>query len=358
MRIRNFLVLFMVLGGGLLDGCTQEAQRTQTPTNWEHVVASPLNHTIFGAAFPSAEEGWAVGERGAILHYHADKWESVNPSPTDRHLFSVAFPTPREGWAVGAWGTFLRYDGAVWKTVDTPPGLETVNLERVVFLSPENGWAVGDSAGIARYDGKTWSKVEAPVMRLLQERQGKVDTEQYGLVAEAIGEAGFEEEAGYFHDIAFLAPHNGWIVGNLGQILHYNGEKWQEVESPTRRHLYSLACLPSGNAWAVGQEGTILQYSGRQEKWMVWPSSPTHRHLLSLVALSDQEAYAVGQGGIILRYDGTEWREYEGPHVKRMVNFYFVTFQGSSDQLWTFSTTRAMFYRNLNNHSPRAKESS
>lgn len=355
MQTSNLLLVFvMVLGGGVVSGCTQEAQKTQTPTRWDHVIVSPLNHTLFGAVFPTPDEGWAVGERGAILYYHAGKWEPVEPSPTDRHLFSVAFPSARQGWAVGAWGTILHYDGTAWTAVETPQGLESVNLEKVVFPSPETGWAVGDSAGIAHYDGKTWRKAEAPVMRLVQERQQDANTEQYGLVAEAIGESNFQAEAGYFHDIAFLSPHNGWIIGNLGQILHYNGEKWQEVESPTRKHLYGLVCLPSGNAWAVGQEGTILQYSGQQEKWTVWPSSPTHRHLLSVVALSDQEIYAVGQGGIILRYDGKEWQEYEGPQVKRMVNFYFVTSQDTNG-LWVFSTTRAMFSRKLDEHRQRTK---
>lgn len=342
--------IFIVLGGGLLDGCSQEAQKTQTTTSWEHVVASPLNHTLFGATFPSAEEGWAVGERGAILHYRAGKWEPLEPSPTDKHLFSVAFPSAEEGWAVGAWGTFLRYDRKEWKTVETPPGLETINLGKVVFTSPDNGWAVGDSAGIAHYDGHRWQKAEAPIMRLVQEHQQEANTEQYGLVAEAIGESNFAAEAGYFHDIAFLSPQNGWIVGNLGQILHYNGEKWQEVDSPTRKHLYGLASLPSGDAWAVGQEGTILRYAGQQEQWTVWPSSPTRRHLLSVVALSDQEVYAVGQGGIILRYDGKEWREYEGPRVKRVVNFYFVTSQDTS-HLWSFSTTRAIFQKQVGQHT-------
>ena len=344
MKVKTVRVLLTVLG--LLCSCARQAQETQT-SSWEPVVASPLNHALFCAVFPSAEEGWAVGERGTILHYRGGQWEPVDPSPTDRHLFSVAFPTPQEGWAVGAWGTFLHYDGKDWKTVETPTGLETVNLERVVFIGPDNGWAVGDSAGIAHYDGKTWQKAEAPVMRLVQERKDEANTEQYGLVAEAIGGAGFVAEAGYFHDIAFLSPHNGWVVGNLGQILHYNGEKWQEVDSPTRKHLYGLAYLPSGNGWAVGQEGTILYYAGQQEKWTVWPASPTHRHLLSVIALSEQEVYAVGQGGIVLRYDGKEWREEESPHVKRMVNFYFVTHQDASDRLWAFSTTRAIFHRKV-----------
>lgn len=342
MQVKNFLLFLTILG--MLCGCAREVRETQTPS-WEQVVASPLNHSLFCAVFPSPGEGWVVGERGTILHYREGKWEAVEPTPTERHLFSVAFPTPQEGWAVGAFGTFVRYDGKEWKAVDTPQGLEAVNLEKVVFIGPDNGWAVGDSAGIAHYDGKTWQKAQAPIMRLVEEQMGKANVEQYGLVAEAIGESQFLEEAGYFHDVAFLSPQNGWVVGNLGQILHYNGEKWQEVDSPTRKHLYSFAFLPSGNGWAVGQEGTILYYAGPQEKWTVWPSSPTHRHLSSVVALSEQEVYAVGQGGIILRYDGKEWREYESPQVKRMVHFYFVTHQNANNRLWAFSTTRAVFYK-------------
>jgi photosystem II stability/assembly factor-like uncharacterized protein len=344
MQVKNFPLWLTILS--VLCACTQETPVTQQ-SSWESMVASPLNHTLFCAVFLSPDEGWAVGERGTILRYQARQWETVEPSPTDRHLFSLAFPSPQEGWAVGAWGTFVRYNGKAWIAVETPPGLETTNLERVIFTDPDNGWAVGDSAGIAHYDGRAWQKVEAPLMRLVAERQEAANTEQYGLVADAIGESGFAAEAGYYHDIAFLSPQNGWIVGNLGQILHYNGEKWQEVDSPTRKHLYSLASLPSGNAWAVGQEGTILHYAGQQEQWTVWPGVPTRRHLLSVVALSEQEVYAVGQGGIILRYDGKQWSEYESPQVKRMVNFYFVTSQDSSDQLWAFSTTRAIFHRKI-----------
>jgi len=352
-RVKIFPLFLTILS--LLYGCARETPPALPSSSWEHVVASPLNHTLFSAVFLSREDGWAVGERGTILRYRAGQWEAVEPAPTDRHLFSVAFPTPQEGWAVGAWGTFLRYDGKDWKAVETPQGLETVNLERVVFTGPDNGWAVGDSAGIAHYDGTTWQKVEAPVMRLVAERQQAANTEQYGLVAEAFGESSFAAEAGYYHDIAFLSPHNGWIVGNLGQILHYNGEKWQEVESPTRKHLYSLAYLPSGDGWAVGQEGTILHYAGQQEKWTVWPTVPTRRHLLSVVALSEHEVYAVGQGGIILRYDGKGWSEYENPQqVKRLVNFYFVTSQDSSGRLWAFSTTRAIFHRKIDEQAKGA----
>lgn len=317
-------------------------------TGWEHIVASPLNHTLFGAVFLSAEEGWAVGERGALLRYRAGRWEPLPSSPTDKHLFSVAFPSQQQGWAVGAWGTILRYEeGTGWQTVETPSGLENVNFEKVTFPAPDRGWAVGDSAGIAHYDGQRWKKVDAPIMRLVQEQQQQADTERYGLVAEAFRGSGFQEEAGYFHDVAFLTPEHGWIVGNLGQILRYDGERWQEVDSPTRKHLYSVVSLSSGDAWAVGQEGTILYYSGQQERWTEWPSSPTRRHLLSLVARSEREMYAVGQGGIILRYDGTAWREYAGPQVKRMINFYFVTLQPAGDRLWTFSTTRTIFSRSL-----------
>jgi photosystem II stability/assembly factor-like uncharacterized protein len=311
------------------------------------VVATPLTLTLFGAVFPSPEEGWVVGEQGTILHYRAGQWEAIEPALTDRHLFSVAFPTPQQGWAVGAWGTFLHYNGMGWQVSETPAGMETINLERVVFTGPDNGWAVGDSAGIAHYDGHTWQKVDAPLMRLVAERQDAANTEQYGLVADAIGESGFAAEAGYYHDVAFLSPQNGWIVGNLGQILHYNGERWQDMESPTRKHLYSLVLFPSGNGWAVGQEGTILHYAGQLEKWTAWPAVPTRRHLLSVVARSEQEVYAVGQGGIILRYDGKEWQEYESPQVKRMINFYFVTPQDTTGQLWVFSTTRAIFHQQL-----------
>jgi len=103
----------------------------------------------------SANEGWAVGSGGTILHYSGGSWGTVT-SPTIEWLSSVFMVIPGEGWAVGAKGTILHYSGGSWSTVTSPT---TTNwLNSVFMVCTGEGWAVGDKGMILGYTrpfGKT-----------------------------------------------------------------------------------------------------------------------------------------------------------------------------------------------------------
>jgi photosystem II stability/assembly factor-like uncharacterized protein len=60
-------------------------------------------------AFNSRGEGWAVGNRGAILRFRQGQWHpSPTSTPIPQTLYSVAFYHDHEVWAVGEGGTLLR----------------------------------------------------------------------------------------------------------------------------------------------------------------------------------------------------------------------------------------------------------
>jgi len=125
------------------------------------------NWELHSVHFPSAEEGWAVGEhrgrtqfgwikvceRPTILHYQGGSWSVVAP-PEGVHytLKSVYFPSTDEGWAVG-WNNrsgqpaILHYQGGSWSVV-TPPevnmSMTVMSLNSVHFPSTDEGWAVGE----------------------------------------------------------------------------------------------------------------------------------------------------------------------------------------------------------------------
>ncbi len=61
----------------------------------------------------SPDEGWGVGDGGAILHYSQGAWRVVS-SPVSTALYSIHMFTATQGWAVGAEGTILRFDGTHW----------------------------------------------------------------------------------------------------------------------------------------------------------------------------------------------------------------------------------------------------
>jgi hypothetical protein len=63
-------------------------------------------------AFTDANNGWAVGYPGTILHTTngGASW-SPQSSGTTNYLYGVAFTDANNGWAVGRYGTILHHGG-------------------------------------------------------------------------------------------------------------------------------------------------------------------------------------------------------------------------------------------------------
>jgi photosystem II stability/assembly factor-like uncharacterized protein len=92
---------------------------------------TPTGDNLFALARVSATEGWAVGGgfddkgnpvRGIILHYKSSttgsgQWLAVS-SPTDQALLDINMLNANEGWAVGTGGTILHYKNGTWSVVN------------------------------------------------------------------------------------------------------------------------------------------------------------------------------------------------------------------------------------------------
>jgi hypothetical protein len=100
----------------------------------------------------SADDGWAVGWHGTIIHWNGTDWSTVT-SPTTVNLYSVFMVSASDGWAVGSAGTIIRWDGASWTNVTSPT---TLGLFSVFMVSASDGWAVGVFGTIIRWTGTVW----------------------------------------------------------------------------------------------------------------------------------------------------------------------------------------------------------
>jgi len=103
-----------------------------------------------------------------------------------------------------------------------------------------------------------------------------------------------------------VGPDDGWAVGDGGTILHWDGEAWTQLASPTDSHLFSVAMVGSDDGWAVGglyhpEEYTILHWDG--EAWTE-VASPTDRYLFSVDMVSSDDGWAVGSYSSVLHWDG------------------------------------------------------
>ena len=111
--------------------------------------------------------------------------------------------------------------------------------------------------------------------------------------------------------VAMVSETDGWAVGDLGTILHWDGNAWSKVESPTNFYLNSIAMLSSHDGWAVGSGGTILRWDG--SAWMEVLNRPTSYPLYSVTMLSATDGWAVGSTGHILHWDGSVWSLSQSP---------------------------------------------
>ena len=61
-------------------------------------------------------------------------------------------------------------------------------------------------------------------------------------------------------NVRMLSANDGWIVGDQGTILHYDGKAWQTVSSPSSTEWYSVSFSSPNDGWASGEGGTVMHY--------------------------------------------------------------------------------------------------
>ena len=207
-----------------LEGSIAHAE---SGNNWKP-QGSGSSTNLSSVAFATPQSGWAVGERGTILHTEdgGNNWKRQPSGTSTLWLASVAFATPQSGWAVGENGTILYTEdgGDNWK----PQASDTrAKLRSVAFATAQSGWAVGENGTILHTEdgGSSW-KPQA---------------------------SGTSSE---LDSVAFATLQSGWAVGERGTILHTEdgGNNWNPQPSGTSIRLDSVTFATPQSGWAVGTD--------------------------------------------------------------------------------------------------------
>ena len=72
-----------------------------------------------------------------------------------------------------------------------------------------------------------------------------------------------------FKDVCFVDADNGWIVGNMGTIIHTDdgGKNWESQDSGTDVNLNKVQYTDEKNVWVVGDKGILLHTVDSGRNW-------------------------------------------------------------------------------------------
>lgn len=292
--------------------------------------------------FVDARQGWAVGDRGTILHTDdGGKLWRPQTSGVGCPLHSVCFLDEQLGWAAGGFthpythastGVVLTtHDGG--RTWTHNPKLLLPALRWIGFFSPDRGWAVGcrsamyPSGAFATDDGgRSWRPLpggdDAPwrAADFLGPRTGLL-AGRNGSLAVVRGES-FESittdrvELRSLSRIRLIRPSYGWLIGEGGLIqftddLGMTRRPPPGQPPPAIRHFDLVALAVRGpKCWIAGSPGTLVFHTADAGRtWNAFPTGATVP-IRAMAFVDDLHGWAVGELGTILATDdgGRTWR--------------------------------------------------
>ncbi|MCE5268648.1 MAG: YCF48-related protein [Planctomycetaceae bacterium] len=312
--------------------------------------------------FVDAQHGWAVGDRGVILHTAdgGQRWEPQT-SGVDCSLFSVCFITEQLGWAAGG-QTHPYTHSSTGVLLNTRDGGKTWNRERslvlpalrkIGFFDARRGWAAGcrsvmypSGAFLTDDGGHSWRPIIGDTAAGWS--AGQLLGHRFGLLTGRGGWTGLVRggqldsfradgaELRSFAAVSLLAPTAGWLVGE-GGLLRQLAENRQDGSADTAQPATSLGStalvVPSGVAagpfaktlrhfdftavaargakcWVAGNPGTLVFCTA--DAGRSWQSTPTGSPvpLRALAFVDEQHGWAAGDLGTILATEdgGRSWR--------------------------------------------------
>jgi photosystem II stability/assembly factor-like uncharacterized protein len=327
-----------------LSALNAQAPRKSSPADNPKFMAiwEPVNFDkdidLHSVAFTSAEEGWAGGEKGTILHTKngGKNWEAQlggDPAAKGPDMTELFFLDATHGWAHSNFELFATTDGSTWHEVaKTKSGARSFQ-----FTSPETGFsaATHPSGGtIQRSDdgGKIWKPVTQCVYEL--KVQGLARRTACNFVSLSFPTASDGYAIGGFSNATlpplFAASHDGgknWELTTLpdiqgeGQWVHFlnaqtglatlkdgkvimttdGGKTWAGVVSPVGGMGGRFAMLPSFTV-GVSNANAQIGYSsnlgrGFTAKPFKLPAAP---HGISFP--DARHGYVIGSHGMVYRY--------------------------------------------------------
>ncbi len=326
-----------------------DAMFKSEPPSYRGFPEQQADARLNDVVFVDPVTGWAVGDRGTVLHTEdAGQTWVAQEVPTDANLFAVSFLDENYGLAVGGRALPIAHvgQGVVLRTVDggtTWTEVETASfpiLRDVKILDEDAAWIAGDSSNIypsglffSADTGIEWTRVEGnkrqgwrnalydPDERLgvgvtVEGRVQRVDGAQAQETALSLGTS-------RVNDVAFDGENGrAWIVGDRGLALYSSdfGANWSQTpggfpnDAQNYFDLRSVAAA-EGLVGCVGSPGSMFFYT--EDGGKVWDAARTgvNTPLQKLTFVDAQRGWAVGDLGVIVATTdgGKTWNVQRNP---------------------------------------------
>jgi photosystem II stability/assembly factor-like uncharacterized protein len=222
-----------------------------------------------------------VGEHGNIL-LSDDEGRSFRQAknvPTRTTLTSVSFVDAQNGWAAGQWGVILHTvdGGETWSLQRSDTGADRP-LFSILFLDKEHGFAVGLwSLMLETKDGgKSWLEVTVPV----PPEGGKADRNLFQIFANDGG-------------ALFIVGERGTVMSSVDK-----GLTWQYVNTAYKGSFWTGTALKDGTIVVAGLRGTIYRSIDNGKTWVL--SKTDNKSSITWIAEIGSTIYGVGLDGITI----------------------------------------------------------
>jgi hypothetical protein len=282
-------------------GCTQDGWC------WAHPL--PQGNTLLAIWGAARADVWAVGERGAILHWDGQHWSLV-ASPTQEFLRCVWGSGPSDVWAAGDHAV-IHWDGKRWTMV------KEATITSIHGSGPDNVWfawastylhwnghdlkegAYSNAGDNGYYNLALWAESPTRVWSV-----GYPATIELGKVSgrELLFEIVHSIEGTARLTAVWGAGTELWTVNEKGGVFHQAGGQLTAIPSGVDIDISLNAIWGSapGDIWVVGDEGTILR--GSAAGFLRQPV-PTEQPLYGLWGFGRDDVWAVGAAGTIVHWD-------------------------------------------------------
>jgi photosystem II stability/assembly factor-like uncharacterized protein len=352
------------------DNAAQAESATQADDaiNWLRGDAQLTDVT-----FVDAQNGWAVGDRGAIWHTSdgGEHWQ-LQESNVDCRLTSVQFLDARTGWVAGgrsqpytqvSQGVLLSTrDGGQHWSQQRKMLLPALTSAR--FLDKSHGWAIGRASSLftsgvftTEDGGRSWTSLPAPDQAVASTgptsgptsavwTTGDFVDPMSGALGGPRGALATVRRRGTepshssdislraWHRLQLFGPARAWAVGDGAWVLRSEdlGKSWQtpagEFPGNYRDSFDFHALAARGErCWIAGAPGSRVLHTPDGGKTWTIQATGQPLPIRGLAFCDDQHGWAVGDLGLILgtRDGGQTWRRQRAGGARAAVLGCFST---------------------------------